>query len=320
MASSSSSSIHKSFKHEAKFIQKIVEELSLELRSISFNIDEKLVGMKSRVKEVVSSLGTGFDVLMIGIKGMGGGGKTTLARAVFDQISSQFEEMGRNIVRRSHPDKPQKHSRLWVGDEIEEILANDLGTKATRCIHTNYALKLHNVTKGLRKMKGLRFLSVLIEGRFHNLKSEKVSLDFPDALRYLSMKCYPFRSLPKTFQANNLVALVMAYSSIKQLWEGGGRKVFNKMRFLDLSHSRLRTLDLGLAPNLETLNLEGCNNLVELHMPIRCLKLISVDISHSRLRTLDLRLAPNLKTLILYACRYLVEFQMASICLNLKSL
>ncbi|KAL7607285.1 hypothetical protein Lser_V15G19693 [Lactuca serriola] len=83
--------------HEAKFIQKIVEELSLELRSISFNIDEKLVGMESRVKEVVSSLGTGFDdVLMIGIKGMGVGGKTTLARAVFDQISSQFE--GKSFV------------------------------------------------------------------------------------------------------------------------------------------------------------------------------------------------------------------------------
>ncbi|CAH1421483.1 unnamed protein product [Lactuca virosa] len=531
--------------HEAKFIQKIVEELSLELRSISFNIDEKLVGMESRVKEVVSSLGIGFDdVLMIGIKGMGGGGKTTLARAVFDQISSQFEgksfvenvrevsnaslsglkslqkqvlrdvlndkdikvssvydgkhmmkrvmpdrkvlvvlddvdhidqlealagepnwfkpgsriiittrdeqvlvahrvkfihdvsllsdkeaiclfsryafgrdnpiegykelsiqvvhyaaglpltltvlgsflcgknelqwtdalerlktiplmetlkklelsyisleedykeifldiacmlkglhkdvviralescgfharnglrvleqkslvtfskfefvemhdhiiEMGRNIVRRSHPDKPHKHSRLWVCNEIEEILANNLGTKATRCIHTNYVLKLHNVREGFRKMKGLIFLSVLIEDRFHNSKSEKVSLDFPDALRYVSVKCYPFRSLPKTFQANNLVALVMAYSCIIQLWEGGERKVLNKMRFLDLNHSRLHTLDLGFAPNLETLNLEGCNNLVELHMPIRCLKLIYVDISHSRLRTLDLRL------------------------------
>ncbi|KAI3768029.1 hypothetical protein L2E82_18460 [Cichorium intybus] len=35
--------------HEAKFIQKIVEELSLELRSISFNIDEKLEDIKAEL-------------------------------------------------------------------------------------------------------------------------------------------------------------------------------------------------------------------------------------------------------------------------------
>ena len=33
---------------------------------------------------------------MIGIKGMGGGGKTTLARAVYDQISNKFE--GKSFV------------------------------------------------------------------------------------------------------------------------------------------------------------------------------------------------------------------------------
>ncbi|CAH1421475.1 unnamed protein product [Lactuca virosa] len=83
--------------HEVEFIQKIIEELLLELRSISFNIDEKFVGMETRVKDVILSLGTGFnDVHMIGIKGMGGGGKTTLARAVFDQISFQFE--GKSFV------------------------------------------------------------------------------------------------------------------------------------------------------------------------------------------------------------------------------
>ncbi|XP_042757386.1 disease resistance protein RPV1 isoform X2 [Lactuca sativa] len=83
--------------HEAKFIQKIIEELSLELRCFSFNIDEKLVGMETQIKNIVLSLGTGCDdVRMIGIKGMGGAGKTTLARALFDQISFQFE--GKSFV------------------------------------------------------------------------------------------------------------------------------------------------------------------------------------------------------------------------------
>lgn len=35
-------------------------------------------------------------------------------------------EMGRNIVRYSHPDMPYKHSRLWMEDEIEDIFVNDL--------------------------------------------------------------------------------------------------------------------------------------------------------------------------------------------------
>ncbi|KAI3768026.1 hypothetical protein L2E82_18457 [Cichorium intybus] len=468
--------------HEAKFIQKIVEELSLELRSIGITIDEKLVGMETRIKDVVSSLGTGLvDIRMIGIKGMGGGGKTTLARAVFDQISFQFEgisfvenvrevsnaslsglkslqkqvlrdvipdrvisinsvhdgkqmmkrmmpykkvlvvlddvdnidqlealagepswfkpgsriiittrdlqvlvahrvkfihdvnllsgkeavclfsryafgrdipdqgyeklsrevvryaaglpltlrvlgsflcgknelewidalerlktipltetlkklelsyigleedykeifldvacilkgwpkevtikalescgfharnglrvleqkslitfsiynsrvgmhdhieEMGRNIVRRAHPDKPHKHSRLWNTDEIEDILANDLGTKATRCIKfNNWKLNPHIVIKGLGKMKKLRFLSMVMGNHLQCSEYNIVNPDFPNALQYLDLNHYPFSSLPKTFQGNNLVALEMVDSKIVQLWEGGERKL-----------------------------------------------------------------------------------------------
>nr|KAJ0186609.1 hypothetical protein LSAT_V11C900492330 [Lactuca sativa] len=73
------------YRDEAKFIQNIVEQLSLKLHSINFSVDENLVGMETRINDVLSSLRTGFDeVRMIGIKGIGGGGKTTLARAVFD--------------------------------------------------------------------------------------------------------------------------------------------------------------------------------------------------------------------------------------------
>ncbi|XP_076950255.1 disease resistance protein Roq1-like [Bidens hawaiensis] len=78
--------------HEAKVIKLIVECVSLELRFISLNIYESLIGMEQRVQDLESFLDmSSNDVRMIGIKGMGGAGKTTLARAIVDKLSANFE-------------------------------------------------------------------------------------------------------------------------------------------------------------------------------------------------------------------------------------
>ncbi|CAH1444349.1 unnamed protein product [Lactuca virosa] len=270
-------------------------------------------------------------------------------------MHDHIEEMGRNIVRRLHPDKPEKHSRLWIHDEIKDILANDLGTKATRYII--FQLRGGNfeiVMKGLRKMKELRFLHMsqdIMHAFCGERKYDNVSQYFPNALQYLHWYQYPFWSLPNTFQANNLVTLKMEWSNIKQLWEGGERKVLNKLKILDLSYSKLTTLDLELIPNLEVLSLNGCRDLVQLHMlngcrklksidlsnskvktidlsnalvelrlPNGCLKLISVNLSGSKLKTIDLHSCVNLELLHLKDCNALVELHMPRKCLNLRSL
>ncbi|GJU18580.1 Toll/interleukin-1 receptor domain-containing protein [Tanacetum coccineum] len=287
---------------------------------------EAPVRMEPRKNEIVSDLGTNaHGVRMIGIKGMGGGGKTTLARAVFDQICFQFEgrsfvennqritissvhegknmlkmklrnrkvlivlddvdhkdqlealarepnwfkegsriiittrdeqvlvahgvkwilnvnllsdkehfcslvglyerlhlrrpktipstieEMGKNIVRRLHPDEPNKHSRLWIDEEI--IVANDLENHP------------YLTNEGLGNMKRLRVLHV------HSRGSDYLSSGW------------------------KFDQLEMRGSNITQLWEG------RKERFLRSS------------------DLHGCHHLIELHVPIGCLKrLVYLDI------------------------------------------
>ncbi|KAJ9551628.1 hypothetical protein OSB04_015673 [Centaurea solstitialis] len=243
----------------------------------------------------------------------------------FLDMHDHLKELGKNIVRRLHPNEPNKHSRLWIDEEIEDILANNQGTEATKCIEF-YAWELNPeiVMEGLGNMNNLRFLRFL---RLHSwadldftCKFDEAIPNFPNALRYLSWKCYPFSFLRRTFQANNLVALDMRRSRIVQLWEGSEIKVLKKLRFLNLRYSMLKSFDLRSAPNLEKLNLEGCVDLVELHIPVECLKLKLLNLDGSKLRTLNLRRTPNLETLSLRGCHDLVELHIPVECLKLTSL
>ncbi|PWA52817.1 disease resistance protein (TIR-NBS-LRR class) [Artemisia annua] len=194
-------------------------------------------------------------------------------------MHDQIQEMGKNIVRRSHPVEPNKHSRLWIEEEIGEILANDLGTEATYSIIVDSPVKLSSVivTHSFRSMKNLRILHMASEldddyDYDYEVKIDQAHQNFPNALRVLSWVGYPHYYLPETFQATNLVRLNLSYSRIVQLWEGEERKVLYNLRFLDLSFSRLTSIDLELTPNLERLDLEGCDDLVQLYTPIGCLQ------------------------------------------------
>lgn len=81
------------FRPESKLVEAIVEDVFRKLNrwpSSNFGF-EGLIGIDKKIEEIKSLLSVcSPKVLIVGIWGMGGIGKTTLAQVIFHQLSSQF--------------------------------------------------------------------------------------------------------------------------------------------------------------------------------------------------------------------------------------
>ncbi|XP_027082366.2 TMV resistance protein N-like [Coffea arabica] len=195
-----------------------------------------------------------------------------------------IQEMGWHIVRQKAPDEPGKHSRLWVAEEICDVLARDkvtenvVGMWLDLCTPKDVLIN----NEAFEKMKQLRLLKI------NNACVSRCPNCIPNEIRWLNWHGYPSKSLPESFQPEKLVGLKLQYSRIVQLWKG--IKLLDKLKYINLSYSQklIRTPDFTGIPNLERLILEDCSSLTEIHPSAGYLK---------RLQLFNLRNCTSLRSL-----------------------
>ncbi|KAB2059692.1 hypothetical protein ES319_A11G324000v1 [Gossypium barbadense] len=228
------------------------------------------------------------------------------------RMHNLLQEMGRKIVIEKCIDEPGKRCRLWEETDIHHILTKNTATEMIEGMLIDNKRELSKMLNlsadAFSKMKNLRLLKVLClsDCDYFNFLSNE--------LRLLDWKGCPLRLLPSSFQPDNLVALLLPYSHVKQLWKGNRPLYKLKMMNLEGSQNLIKTPDFTTASNLEVLILEGCTKLVDVHPSIgvlKSLKLLNLrDCKNCKsLRTLPTKIGmQSLETLILSGCSSLVRF------------
>ncbi|KAI3407447.1 uncharacterized protein J3R85_020989 [Psidium guajava] len=120
-----------------KLVRLITEEVASKLRIIQPNLHDDLVGIDDRMEDLIELIGLASSgVRFVIIHGMGGIGKTTLAKAVFKQMSSQFQSCSfLSDMRQSSGDND-------ILDLQKKLLCDILDLRSVKVSDTNDGIEM----------------------------------------------------------------------------------------------------------------------------------------------------------------------------------
>nr|ABF81437.1 TIR-NBS-LRR-TIR type disease resistance protein [Populus trichocarpa] len=215
--------------------------------------------------------------------------------------------MGKEIVRCESPEEPGRRSRLWTYEDVCLALMDNTGKEKIEAIF----LDMPGIKESQWNIEAFSKMSRLRLLKINNVQLSEGPEDLSNKLQFLEWHSYPSKSLPVGLQVDQLVELHMANSNLEQLWYGCKSAV--NLKIINLSNSLYltKTPDLTGIPNLESLILEGCTSLSEVHPSLA---------HHKKLQYMNLvncksiRILPNnlemgsLKVCILDGCSKLEKF------------
>ncbi|KAF3944668.1 hypothetical protein CMV_028891 [Castanea mollissima] len=165
--------------------------------------------------------------------------------------------MGREIVRENYPKEPGKRSRLWLQEEVIDILTLHKGMKRVEGLalklprsEVNFNTKRSEVnfnTVTFLEMQRLRLLQL----DYAQLNGDYVYLS--QELRWLRWHGFPLKFIPNNFYPRKIVAIDLRYSNLREVWKDP--KLHKELVVLNLSLDKLLKY-FGI------LHMEGCNNMI----------------------------------------------------------
>ncbi|CAJ1949615.1 unnamed protein product [Sphenostylis stenocarpa] len=329
------------FRHDAELVKDIVDRIQILLDYKYLPIAEYPVGLESHVEKVIGCIeNQSTNVCIIGIWGMGGSGKTLLAKAIYNRIYRTFIDRGyvteilngcglhadigitvlieRSLLKVDKNNKLQMHpllrdmgreiirerSPVKLGNRSRLWCRDDVedGTQATEGLSLKLPLTIRDCFEAhaFKTMERLRLLQL---DHVHVSGSYEY---FSKQLRWICWQWFPSKYIPNNFNMENVIALDLKHSHLRIVWKQS--QVLSSLKFLNLSHSYnlTETPDFSGLPSLEELILKDCPSLCKIHQSIGDLcNLLLINLKDcTSLSSLprEIYKLKSLKTLVLSGC------------------